>query len=223
MKRNILILFIFLSLFNSALAEVMPYYMNSLRRYGIGFTRVSSPLVLKKTPSNDGEIIDTFHFDYKGQVSCSVNREKCSNIDEIFAAYSENRKIAFLTTIDEAENWSMVCFNQSNAPMCGWVEEKTKEGLTNKYYTWLEFFDTFGKKYGVYLFKDLQKSDKVLYAAPIQQTNTTGSIELAKAITPWLIKGNWMLVKVVDFDNKQKTGWINYRNNQGKLKLFVKF
>ena len=33
----------------------------------------------------------------------------------------------------------------------------------NHYYTIAEFFEKFGKKYSVYLFKDLQKKDKVLY------------------------------------------------------------
>lgn len=218
MKKVILSFFILLNITSLAVADVMPYYVNSLRRNGIGFTQVTSPLVLRRTPSSDGEILDTFHFDYKGNTACAVNKEKCSNIDEIFAAYSESKKLAFLTTLDETQGWNMVCFNQNEAPVCGWVENKT-----NRYYTLLEFFETFGKKYGLYLFKDLQKADKVLYAGPMKQTNSTGSIEMPKAIMPWLIKGNWTLVKVHDFNNSQKTGWINFRGDNGKLRLFVKF
>ncbi|MBR2068138.1 MAG: hypothetical protein IJ877_00100 [Candidatus Gastranaerophilales bacterium] len=215
MKKFVIVFLIFLNCI--ALADVMPYYINSLRRNGIGFTSIQSPLVMRRTPSNDGEILETLNFDFKGQANCLINKSRCS-VDEIFAAYSEKNKIALLTTIDESENWSLVCFNQTQNPVCGWVDEKV-----NKYYNWTDFFNMYGKKYGLYLFKDLQKADKVLFGAPMKQTNTTGSIEMPKKIIPWLVRGNWVLVKVVDFGAQNKTGWLNYRDDRGKLKLFVKF
>ena len=218
MKKLFIVFIIFLNII--AMADVMPYYINSLRRYGIGYTSVQSPLVMRRTPSNDGEILETLNFDYNGSASCLVNKTRCS-IDEIFAAYSQSKKIALLTTLDESENWSLVCFNQTQTPVCGWVDEKD-----NKFYNWNDFFSIYGRKYGLYLFKDLQKSDKVLYAAPMKQTNTTGSIEMPRSIVPWLVRGNWVLVKALDFNNQgsqTKTGWLNYRDDRGKLKLFVKF
>ena len=60
----------------------------------------------------------------------------------------------------------------------------------------------------------------------MKQSNTTGSVELPRYIKPWLVRGNWVLVKVADFSSKgteNKTGWLNYRGDNGKLKLFVKF
>lgn len=216
MKKLLISFLIFLNL--AALAEVMPYYINSLKRNGIGFTSVQSPLVMRRTPSDDGEILETLNFDYLGSASCLINKSRCS-LDEVFAAYSENKKIALLTTLDVSENWSLVCFNQLEKPVCGWVDEKSN----NKYYNWGDLFNIFGRKYGLYLFKDLQKSDKVLYAGHMKQTNATGSIELPKRITPWLVQGNWVLVKVNDFNNQLKTGWLNYRDDRGKLKVFVKF
>ena len=90
-----------------------------------------------------------------------------------------NKKIAFLSTVDTTQDWNLVCFNQSEMPVCGWVEEKN-----NKFYNWTDFFGILGKKYGLYLFKDLQKNDKILFAGPMTQTNTTGSIEFPKSISP---------------------------------------
>jgi len=112
----------------------------------------------------------------------------------------------------------LVCFNQAQLPICGWVDEKQ-----NKFYNWTTFFDYFGKKYGIYLFKDLKKENKKLYSAPIEQTNVVGTIEIPRYIAPWLVRGNWILVKVSDFNNQQKTGWFNFRGSDGKLKVFVKF
>ncbi len=217
-KISILILTSILAC-NIVFADVLPYYINSLRRYGIGYTSVTSPTVLRQTPSKDGKILESLNFDYTtGETSCIENKSRCTQ-DEVFAAFSQSKKIALLTTLDETEGWNLVCFNQSQNPVCGWVKEDAK----NKFYNWSDFFNIYGKKYGLYLFKDLQKTDKILYAAPLKQTNTTGSIELPKMISPWLIRGNWLLVKVNDINNQVKTGWINFRGNDGKLKLFVKF
>ena len=218
MKKILLSLFIIAMFSQAVLAEVMPYYINSLRRYGIGFTEVSSPFVLRNLPSEQGNIVETVNFDFKTEeTTCLINKQRCST-EEVFSAFSPKNKIALLTALDESENWSFICFNQNENPICGWAKEEE-----NKFYNWSDFFNTFGKKYGLYLFKDIQKSDKLLYAAPIKQTNTTGMIELPRMIVPWLISGNWLLVKVYDFNNKNKTGWINFRDNFGKLKLFVKF
>jgi len=218
MKKIVISFFIFFNLYLVAVADVMPYYINSLRRYGIGYTQVTSPLVMRREPKLDAEILETLNFNYKiEETTCEKNKERC-DINEVFASYSKSKKIAFMTTLDSVDGWNLVCFNQSEMPVCGWVEEEK-----NKYYTIAEFFEIFGRKYGVYLFKDLQKIDKVLYAAPVKQTNSTGSLEMPKIINPWLIRGNWMLVKAMDFQSKAKTGWLNYRGNDGKLRLFVKF
>lgn len=218
MKKILISFLILINLYLAANADVAPYYINSLRRYGIGYTKVQSPLVMRREPKSDGEILENLTFNFKEEKTyCEKNTQKC-DIDEVFAVYSKDKKLAFMTTLDYNEDWNLVCFNQNELPICGWVEEEQ-----NKYYTLAEFFDTFGKKYGVYLFKDLQKTDKILYGAPVKQTNSIGSIEMAKSISPWLIKGNWMLVKVHDFNNQFKTGWLNYRSDDGKLKLFVKF
>ncbi len=215
MKKILLLVFILNIL--AVNADVIPSYINSIKKYGSGFTEIKSPLVMYETPSKEGNIVEMLNFDYKDKISCNINRNRCE-ADEVFALYSQSKKIALLTTLDESEGWNFVCFNQLEKPVCGWVE-----GDKNKFYNWLDFFNIFGKKYGLYLFKDLNKSDKILYASPSRQTNSTGTITLAKYITPWLVRGNWILVKVIDIDNEQKTGWVNFRDNEGKLKLFVKF
>lgn len=217
MKKISFIFLLLIFTINSAFADILPYYTNSLRRYGIGYTQVKSPLVLRQTPDNDGKILETLIFDYNNVVSCQINKSRCEE-NEVFSAYSTTKKIALLTTMDETQGWSLVCFNQSENPICGWVDDKN-----NKFYNWLSFMETFGRKYGIYMFKDLQKQDKLLYGAPFKQTNTTGVIQLPRMITPWLVRGNWVLVKVLDLENKPKQGWLNFRGDNGKLKVFVNF
>ena len=215
MKKLILLLIIFFNIYIATNANILPHYSNGLRRYGIGYTKVESPLEMRREAKEDGELLEKLLFDYKGNATCSINKDRCP-IEEIFSVYSREKKIALLTTLDESQGWSLVCFNQATTPICGWVKEE------NKFYNWNDFYSIFGKKYGIYLFKDMQKNDKILYSAPMKQSNSVGSIELPKHISPWLVRGNWILVKVHDFNNQFKTGWINFRGEDGKLKLFVK-
>ena len=216
-KIAILLFITCTNLLISADADVLPYYINSLRRYGIGYTQVQSPVNIRNAPN--GDIIETLNFDFKtGETTCLVNNKRCSQ-DEVFSVFKQEKKLAFLTTMDEGQNHSYVCFNQTEAPICGWVEENSN----NKFYGWVDFFEYWGKKYGIYLFKDVQKTDRFLYSAPVKQTNTTGVLEFPKYIAPWLVRGNWVLVKVHDFNNQMKTGWLNFRGNDGKLRVFVKF
>ena len=219
MRRVFLSVFLFDYLVSVCFAsiEVMPYYINSIKKTGIGLTSISSPLVMKQEPKNEAKTLEILTFDYKNPPMCAINEQKC-NMDDIFIVYKEDEKLAFLSTLDETNSWALVCFNQVENPVCGWVKEEK-----NRYYTWSEFYNYFGKKYGLYFLKDVQKSDKVLYSAPAKQTNSTGFVEMAKNIAPWLVQGNWVLVKIIDFGNTSKTGWLNYRDDRGRLKLFVKF
>lgn len=216
MKKIFLTLIVIINLYLSVNADVLPYYSNSLRRYGIGYTKVQSPLVMKREAKDDGEVLEKLNFDFKGNVFCEINKDRCQ-IEEVFSAYSKDKKIALMTTLDETQDWTLVCFNQQERPVCGWI--KMDE---NKFYNWSDFFGELGKKYGIYFFKDVQKTDKIMYAAPMKQTNSVGSVELPKSVFPWLVRGNWILVKVHDLNNQFKTGWINFRDDFGKLKVFVK-
>ena len=87
MKKFLLIAFIFINICLLAKADVLPYYINSLRRYGIGYTNVQSPLIMRQTPDKEGKIMETVNFDFKGNVSCLVNKNRCP-IEEVFSAYS---------------------------------------------------------------------------------------------------------------------------------------
>ena len=206
---------VFLMLFLSAIADVIPYYFSSIKNSPMGFVFVKSPVIMRNLPQKEANVVEMVNFDFQNNVSCFKNNE--CKIEEVFTTYLSDKKTAIMTAVDESQGYSLVCFNQKNG-FCGWVSEEE-----NKFYTLNEFINIYGKKNGLYILKDLSKSEKVLYASNSIQTNSTGEIKLAHSIIPWLIRGNWILVKVVDLGYEKKTGWFNYRDENGKLKLFVKF
>ena len=78
----------------------------------------------------------------------------------------------------------------------------------------------FGKKHGLYLLDD---SNKNLYSKAEDGAQVVDSFKYAKYIEPWFVNGNFLMVKIIDYDNKQKTGYIRWRTDDGKLLVFVKF
>lgn len=213
-KKHILIILILL--ISYANADILPRYVNSIRNYGIGFTKVQSPLVIKNAPQKDASNLEIITFDYKNNVSCAINKNDCS-LEKIFSIYSTEKKVAFMTTTDETLGYNLICYND-NKPLCGWVENNN-----NIFYNWNMFFNVLGRKQGLYAFNDITKNDKIIYASPDKNSNSIGSLEMPKYISPWLVQGNWILVKIYEYDSKIKTGWLNFRGEDGKLRLFVKF
>ena len=65
MKKIAISFFVIFNFCNVTFADVMPYYINSLKRYGIGYTQVQSPLVMKREAKEDGEILEILNFNYK--------------------------------------------------------------------------------------------------------------------------------------------------------------
>ena len=80
---------------------------------------------------------------------------------------------------------------------------------------------SYGKKHGIYVFKDVKKDQRVLYAASYEGAQIVDSFEMAKFITPWFVSGNCVMVKLIHWDNTQKTGFLRWRDLNGKLWLFV--
>ncbi len=214
--RKIFFIFVLVFFISAAQADIRPRYIDSVINWGIGFTSVQSPIVFKKEPDNNSKTLETVHFDYKNNIMCEQNKNNCE-IEKIFTVYSTEKRMALLSTLDETEGYSYVCYNQTN-PLCGWVENKN-----NIFYNWSSFIGVLGKKYGLYPLKNISKNDKILYASSDRNTNSLGSLDMPKYITPWLVQGNWVLVKVNDFNSKTKTGWLNFRGDDGKLRLFVNF
>ena len=200
----------------AAFCNVVPYYFSSLKVSPVGFTFVKSPLNMRNIPDRNAPVVEVVSFDFDDNISCF--RDEGCKVSEVFSVYVKEKKVAVMSAVDKTDEWNFVCFNKSKNKTCGWVEDKD-----NKFYGLMDFYNIFGRKYGLYILHDLSKADRTIYSSPTKNTNSTGELMLPKSITPWLVQGNWILVKVLDFDNDKKTGWFNFRDESGRLKLFVNF
>ncbi len=221
MKKFLLVFFVLASSFLQAFADYIPQSPDSIKHYGIGVVRINKVINIYQEKDENSEIVQKIYWDnYK-------NYNNLLKIPEYktFVVFYPKADYAFLSVEDddtveneeeESTNWYLVCYDQENK-LYGWV----KEGESAKFYSWKDFIMFFGRKNGIILFDNGE--EKKLYAKPDENSQVVDEWKYAKYIEPWFISGNWLMVKVTDYDNKQKTGYIRWRTEDGKLLLFVKF
>lgn len=216
--KKIILLFISLFLtFNLAKAtDITPQYTNSVGFWGIGLAKMGKDITIYQDQDENSRIVEVLKWDEAGNLyHKSISRY---SIGQVFVAFLAQNNLAFMSMDDEDELWIKVCYDQKFQKF-GWV--KKEEG--HEAYFWKDFFNTYAKQNGLYVFRDVKPEYRQLYSKPEDEAQTVDKFEYAKYITPYLMKGNWMLVKVLNYDNTKKTGWIKWRDENGRLFAFVHF
>lgn len=193
------------------LADVMPYYGSSLSKDTIGFLQVPKSFHLYKSPSLDSQDLDFLTWT-NSEVQLSSGKYDSVNT---FAALVPSKSFAFCTVVDEQDGWYKIIYDKKHN-LSGWVKPTIKEDFWNL----REFYQIFGKKYGLYYLRDIPEAKKNLYSAPADDAQKVGGFNIVKYIKLTIIRGNWALISVLDLDSSIKTGFIRWRSNDGQLYLF---
>ena len=214
--KKIILTILFLLIFSlKSNADVTPQYLSSVGHFGIGIAQNEKNIKIYENPNISSKIKAHIIWNEKGDLWCKNTKMQCEAKD-IFLGFAPSNNIALFSVEDENDNWIYVCYNQRYG-LFGWI----KKSEYTKYLSWSEFLISYGKKYGMYLFRDVPKEYKRLYASPDNQSACVDSFFLATHIEPWLMRGNWILVKVENYDDKQNTGWLRFRSDDGRFFGFV--
>ena len=204
--------------FTPSYTNFLPSYTNSIQHFGIGAARVTNFVEIYETPDLNSKTIQRLYWNNIGNFISSNKNENLKPSD-IFLIYSPQENQVFLSVEDENEEWIKVCYDQKSLKF-GWVKkENGKHGA--KFYPYKDLFFEYGKKYGIYTFRNLPQTKKTLHSSPNKDSSVVDDFDYPKFISPWLVQGNWMLVKVITMDNKTKTGWFNWRSDEGRLFALV--
>lgn len=214
MKKIILFFLFFLFFQNIASAFYsLPNTSVSQSHWGIGVVKVPEVIAIYSEPNIFSDKI--FEIQIKdNEYLCNQKECKVSP----FVAFHPQKKVTLMIAEDEQNSWAYVCYNQE-AKTFGWV----KLDDDTKFYTWGKFINLYGRQNGLYLFKDVKKNDKMLLAQPFSGSQSVDKFEYPKHISPWYVSGNFVMVKLLDYDNVQKTGWLRWRTDEGKILLFPDF
>lgn len=204
MKKLLLIICMIFML--PVFADVMPFYVNSIPKDAIGMYQTGENITIMAEPEANSKTIKTFDFSYKPETMP----------DGMFAILLNEKKLGFLYVSDIGDDgWVEVIYDRHTGAR-GWVLTEDRF----QFLPWLTFYNMYGRKYGLRLFKDTPDEIEVLHAKSEDLSQNIGKLNFVKQIKLTAIRGNWALVSVFDIDKTPKTGYLRWRSNEGVIYAF---
>lgn len=187
-------------------ADTMPFYKDSVPKTSLGLYQTDKSIVLYSHPDSNSSVIKQFDFSY--------NADNMPN--NAFAVLLNKKELGFMyvTDVDE-EGWVEVLYDKTSGKK-GWVQTQDKM----QFLPWINFYNLYGRKYGLALMKDIPKDLQVLHSQCEDNSQTLSKLNYVEKIKLVKISGNWALVTVMDLDRTPKSGWLKWRNSDGTIYAF---
>ncbi len=208
------ILLLFMLSCNVFAANVIPDAVSLNNTNTLGVYQVGHSLVLYTDPDERSQVKQRIIWT-KDDVVIPQNLK----LTDLFVLYLENKDLALMAVTDETDEWVEVIYDNSTGQK-GWI----KKDDPYKFNTWMNFFSMYGRKYGLTILKGSPESVNNMYGSTDDNAKVISTInKQPDMINLNVIRGNWMLVTVVDVDRTPKTGYIRWRSDDGVKYLFPKF
>lgn len=187
-------------------ADTMPFYKNSIPKTAIGLYQTDKDIVLFSHPEANSDIVKKMSFSYAPH----------SMPDGVFALLLNDKNLGFLYVTDIGdEGWVEVIYDKFTCAK-GWV--KTHDMM--QFLPWINFYNLYGRKYGLRFMKDAPKDLEVLRAKSEDNSQIVSKMNYIKQIKLTAVRGNWALVSVQDLDETPKTGYMKWRDYDGTIYAF---
>lgn len=187
-------------------ADTMPFYVNAVPKNALGVFQTGEDLKIYAQPDVNSRIVKEFKFSY--------NQETMP--DGVFALLLNERKLGLIYVSDIGDdNWVEIIYNKHTGAR-GWVMTEDKF----QFMPWINFYNMYGRKYGLRLFKDAPDIVDVLHSKADDTAQNVAKINYVKSIKLTKISGNWALVSVLDLDKIPKTGFMRWRGDNGDIYAF---
>ena len=204
MKKFLIILAMFLMM--PVFADTMPFYMNSIPKTAMGLYQTDKEINLYSYPDSNSDLIKKMEFSYDPE----------SMPDGVFALLINEKQLGFLYVTDIGdEDWVEVIYDKYTGAK-GWVQIADRM----QFLPWRNFYNLYGRKYGLRFLKDAPDEIEVLRAKSEENSQTISKLRYVKQIKLTVIRGNWALVSVFDIDKTPKTGYMRWRGDNGEIYAF---
>ena len=204
MKKFLITLFMFLAM--PVYADTMPFYIDSIPKSLLGVYQTGKNITIMSHPDANSTVIKKMEFTYNPETMP----------DGVFAVLINEKQLGFLYVTDISDDgWIEVLYNKSTGAK-GWV--LTEDRM--QFLPWLNFYNLYGRKYGLRFLKDVPDEIEVLHAKPEELSQTVSRLNYIKQIKLTVMRGNWALVSVMDLDKTPKTGYMRWRGDDGTIYAF---
>ena len=210
MKKFSIFLLIFFTLVLPVFAKnVMPSHVSKVYTDTLGIYQANNEITLYSEPSESSDVI--IKISYKGDNISPAGKD----FAKVFIVYLPQKDLALFAVTDETEDWVKVIYDNEKG-LSGWL----KKDDPYKFMSWISFYNIYGKKYGLYLLKDLPESIKDLHGSADDSSQVVSRLNVPQKIKLHVLRGNWAMVSVMDMDKTPKTGYIRWRSDNGVKYLF---
>lgn len=210
MKKIIILAALVFSFALQALAvDVMPDTVNLIRTNTLGVYQVSNPIVIYNQP--DEKLGVKLVIKYSNETLEPLNLA----FQDVFVVYKHAKGLALMAVTDETEDWVEVIYDNVKGST-GWI----KKDDPYKFATWVNFYNMYGKKYGLYILKGTPEKIKDLHGSPDDSSKVISVMNYPVKMNLNVIRGNWMLLSILDVDKTPKTGFARWRSEEGVKYFF---
>ena len=166
-KKFLIILAMFLTL--PVFADTMPFYMDSIPKNALGLYQTDKDLVLYSHPDANSNQIKKMEFSYNPETMP----------DGVFAVLINEKKLGYLFVTDIGdEGWVEVIYDKYTGAR-GWVH--TADSM--QFQPWRNFYNLYGRKYGLRYLKDAPEDLEVLRAKPEDLSQIVSKFNYVKLFT----------------------------------------
>ncbi|MEI7473828.1 MAG: hypothetical protein WCK67_03540 [bacterium] len=214
-KKVLMLLLFICCLFNQNIVLAYGYLPGSgdgINNFGMGLYFAPQDIKIYADADDDANEVVEAKWD-EMSFDCLPNNLGSKNM---FLAFKPENKIALMIVTDETDKAYEVLYDKTSGAK-GWI----KKDSGGKFYTWKEFMEEYGKKYGIYIFSGTPANLKKVRTAPDENGQLLrNDYYWAKDINLVYIRGNWMMVKIIDFNKATPVGWIRWRGDNGRIYVF---
>ena len=211
MKKYLLLLLALILINVPALADVVPYYVSNVSSEVRGFYQASKDLTIYEQPNEKSTVLLKCNWDYK-HFNCPN-----TSMSNLFAVFVQSKELAFMTVTDDIGDWVEVIYDR-NTNKKGWIKKDVTDPY--RFLNLRTFYNLYGRKYGIYVLKDAPQEINILRTSTSVDSQTSGQIDDPIKIQLQAVKGNWLLVKVIEGDKTTRTGYLQWRNTNGEIYAF---
>lgn len=184
--------------------DIIPTSSNSVTVNTVGIYQINNDVTIYKFPDEKSMILYRVRWNEEEFFPETIGAEK------FFSLFIANKELAYVNVVDVVDGWVEIVYN-NNTGETGWI----KEDDPYKFMTWINFYNVYGKKYGLSILKGAPALCKDIKAAPDEKGQTLSTINMPQKIHLNIIRGNWALVSVFDMDKVPKTGYVRWRSDDG--------
>jgi hypothetical protein len=213
---------------------VAPYRAQDGIQYGTSLYVAPHQVVIHQEPDLASPVVETIAWEKALGSVRSEQSGQSLNPANVFVCYYPTLNVALMPVVSDTDTgWVQVVYNQPGQST-GWVSlneqtelmktsgDKATSDFMNQTLGWVEFMKLNAPTHGIYWLGNVKQEQRVIRISPDDSAKVI-DITVIRNLKVRHVRGNWMLVEVLDFQNQTPMGWIRWRDEEGHILAFVDF